>query len=69
MIMQVFLKNSKPSSLLTKKTGDYSWLKTDDTRVLVDADNATALVVVCVNSPYHGDTLNIFGTKKRPQYR
>lgn len=61
-IMQVFLKNSKPSSLLTKKTGDYSWLKTDDTRVLVDADNATALVVVCVNSPYHGDTLNIFGT-------
>lgn len=62
-IMQVFLKNSSPHSLLTRKTGDYPWLKTDDTRVLVNADNGSGLVIVNVNSPYHGDTLNIFGTK------
>jgi predicted dehydrogenase len=62
-LLQAFLKNSKPSYVLAKKTGDLPWMKTDDVRVLIDADNASGLVVCCTNSPFHGDTLNILGTK------
>ena len=62
-ILQVFLRNIKTSCVLAKKTGDYPWMKTDDVRVLMDSDNATGNVVCCTNSPFHGDTLNIFGTK------
>jgi len=62
-ILQVFIKNSKPKCLITKKTGDLSWLKTDDTRVLMDGEKSSGLIVVNVNSPYHGDNLNIYGTK------
>ena len=57
------MRNAKPSYVLAKKTGDLPWMKTDDVRVLVDAEKASGLVVCCTNSPYHGDNLNILGTK------
>ncbi len=62
-LLQAFLKNSKPSYVSAKKTGDHPWELTDDIRIVMNADNATGYVVCCTNSPFHGDTLNIFGTK------
>lgn len=62
-LLQVFLKNSKPAHVLTRKLSDFSWMKTDEARVLLGADNGVGLVVASCNSPFHGDTINIFGTK------
>jgi len=62
-LLQVFLKNSKPVHVLTKKLSDFPWMKADEARALLDADNGVGLVVASCNSPFHGDTINIFGTK------
>ena len=62
-LLQVFLKNSKHAHVLTKKLSDFSWMKADEARILVDADNGVGSVIASCNSPFHGDTINIFGTK------
>jgi hypothetical protein len=38
-------------------------MKVDETRTLIDSDNGIGFVVASCNSPYHGDTIDIFGTK------
>jgi len=62
-LLQALLKNSKPSHVLTKKLSNFSWMKADEARVLMDADNCVGLIVASCNSPFHGDTIDIFGTK------
>lgn len=62
-LLQVFLKNSKPAHVLTKKLSDFYWMKVDEARVLMDADNGVGSVIASCNSPFHGDTINIFGSK------
>ena len=62
-LLQVFLKNSKPTHVLTKKLSNFSWMKADEARILLDADNGVGLIVASCNSPFHGDAINIFGTK------
>lgn len=62
-VLQAFLKNSKPAQVLTKKLNNFSWMKADEARVLVDADNGMGLIVASCNSPFDSDTINIFGTK------
>jgi predicted dehydrogenase len=62
-LLQVFLKNSKPAHVLTRKLSDFSWMKADEARVLMDADNGVGSVIASCNSPFHGDTINIFGSK------
>ena len=62
-LLQVFLKNSKPAHVLTKKLGDFSWMKADEARILMDADDGIGLIFASCNSPFHGDAINIFGTK------
>lgn len=62
-VLQVFLKNSKPVHVLTKKLGNFSWMKADEARALVDADNGVGSIVASCNSPFDGDTINILGTK------
>ena len=62
-LLQVFLKNSKPVHVLTKKLSDFPWMKADEARALLDADNGVGLIVASCNSPFHGDSINIFGTK------
>ena len=62
-MLQVFLKNSKPACVLAKKLGNFSWMKADEARVLMDADNSMGSIVASCNSPFHGDTINLFGTK------
>ena len=61
-LLQVFLKNSEPTHVLTKKLSDFSWMKTDEARVLLDADNGAGLIFASCNSPFHGDSINIFGS-------
>jgi len=62
-LLQVFLKNPKPAHVLTRKLSDFSWMKADEARILLDADNGVGLIVASCNSPFHGDALNILGTK------
>jgi len=62
-LLQCFLKNSKPVYTLAEKIGTYPWMKHDETRVLIDADNGLGLVSASCNSPFHGDSIKIFGTK------
>ncbi|MBX5327274.1 MAG: Gfo/Idh/MocA family protein [Candidatus Bathyarchaeia archaeon] len=62
-LLQIFLKAADPKCVVTKKLSGLEWMKADEARVLFGAENGVGLVVASCNSPYHGDSLNIFGTK------
>ena len=62
-LLQIFLKKIQPYGVLAKKRGNYEWIKADELRVLLDGNGGAGLIVGSCNSPFHGDTLNIFGTK------
>jgi predicted dehydrogenase len=62
-VLQEFLKNAKPVYALTRKLTDKPWLKAEEALIMLEADNGMGLVTVSHNSPYHGDDINIFGTK------
>ena len=62
-LLQAFLRNIRPSSVLAKHLSGYSWMKADELKVLVDGDNGIGLIVASCNSPFHGDSLYIFGSK------
>jgi len=62
-LLQAFLKNAVPSSVLAMRLGGFSWMKADELRVLVEGDNGVGLVVASCNSPFHGDSLYVFGSK------
>jgi predicted dehydrogenase len=62
-LLQAFLRNIRPFSFLAKRLSDYSWMKADELTVLVDGDNGFGSVVASCNSPFHGDSLYIFGSK------
>jgi len=62
-LLQIFLKKIEPVCTLTKKLSSYDWMKADELRVLCNASNGIGSVWSSCNSPFHGDTLNILGTK------
>jgi predicted dehydrogenase len=62
-LLQIFLKDIKPVSVLAKRLSGYDWMKADEIRVLCDAKNGIGSVLNSCNSPFHGDTLNVFVTK------
>jgi len=62
-LLQIFLKEIEPTCALTKKLSNYDWMKADELRVLCNAKNGIGLVLSSCNSPFHGDSLNVFGTK------
>ncbi len=62
-LLQMFLKDLHVRSTLAKKKGSYDWIKADELRVLLDNDSIIGTIISSCNSPFHGDTLNIFGTK------
>lgn len=62
-LLQAFLKNPVPICLVAKKLSVFKWIKADEIRVLIDAENGVGLIISSCNSPFHGDTLNILGTK------
>lgn len=62
-LLQIFLKKIEPLYTLTKKLSSYDWIKADELRVLCNASNGIGSVLSSCNSPFHGDTLDVFGTK------
>lgn len=62
-LFQIFARGGSPLCIAGEKLTDHPWMKMDELRVLLKAEDAIGFVVASCNSPYHGDTLNIFGTK------
>jgi predicted dehydrogenase len=62
-LFQLFAKNISPLCVGGQKMTDYPWMKTDELRALMKAENCLGNVLVSCNSPFHGDNLNIFGTE------
>jgi predicted dehydrogenase len=59
----MFVKQGSASCIATEKLTEYPWMKADELRVLMKANDAVGAVVASCNSPFHGDSLSIFGTK------
>jgi predicted dehydrogenase len=62
-LLQIFLKEIEPTCVLTKKLSGFDWMRADELRVLCDSKNGIGSVLSSCNSPFHGDTLNVTGTK------
>jgi predicted dehydrogenase len=62
-LFQIFARNGAPSCIAGEKLTEYPWMKMDELRVLMKAENAVGSVLSSCNSPFHGDTLNVFGTE------
>jgi predicted dehydrogenase len=62
-LWQIFAHGGSPSCITGEKLSDYPWMKMDELRVLLKAENAIGSVVASCNSPFHGDSLYIFGTE------
>lgn len=62
-LIQAFLKNPVPICVVAKKLADFEWIKADEVKVLIEAENGVGSIVASCNSPFHGDTLSILGTK------
>jgi predicted dehydrogenase len=62
-LLQLFLKEANPVHVLSKKLGDFEWMKKDELLVSVDARNGLGSLGVSCNSMVHGDTFDILGTK------
>jgi predicted dehydrogenase len=66
-LLQLFLRDIQPTCILTGKLGRYSWMALDEVNVLLKSDAGSGSVVASCNSPFHGDTLSISGTKSALQ--
>ncbi|MEM3551493.1 MAG: Gfo/Idh/MocA family oxidoreductase [Candidatus Bathyarchaeia archaeon] len=62
-LLQTFLKNVEPVGVLAEHLGSYSWMKVDELKVLVKGANGVGSIVASCNSPFHGDSLYVFGSK------
>jgi len=62
-LFQIFAEGGSPSCIVGEKLTDYAWMKMDELRVLLRAENCVGSAVASCNSPYHGDSLNVFGTE------
>ena len=62
-LLQSFLADPEPVCLVAKKISDSDWMKAEEIRVLMEAKKGMGLIVSSCNSPYHGDQLNILGTR------
>lgn len=62
-LFQLFAKGGCPSCITGEKLTDHPWMKMDELRVLLKAENCVGSAVASCNSPYHGDSLNVFGTE------
>lgn len=62
-LLQSFLGDMEPVSVLGKKLGDKEWLKNDEVRVTINGRKGLGNVIASCNSFLHGDYLYILGTK------
>jgi predicted dehydrogenase len=62
-LIQLFSKKPEPLCVLAKKLNEFTWMKADELKVLMKAEKGVGSIVASCNSPFHGDSLNILGTK------
>jgi len=62
-LLQSFLKDVTSVHVVSEKLGDVKWMKNDELRVLAEAGNGLGSILASCNSPIHGDTLDILGSK------
>jgi predicted dehydrogenase len=63
-LLQSFLNGETHVHVLSKKVGDLQWMKKDELRVTIEAENGFGSILASCNSVMHGDTLEIIGTQK-----
>ncbi len=63
-VNQFFLQDIKPISIVARKVSNRDYMKCDEVRVMVEGKNGLGTIFASCNSFIHGDTLDIFGTKK-----
>ena len=61
-LLQLFLGKIEPTCVIAEKL-HFSWMKADEIKVLIKAEKAVGSLMASCNPPYHGDTLNVVGTK------
>jgi len=61
-LLQLFLGKIEPTCVAAEKL-HFSWMKADEIKVLIKAEKAVGSLMASCNFPYHGDTLNVVGTK------
>jgi predicted dehydrogenase len=62
-LVQSFLKDVAPVHVSSRKIGDAKWMKSDELRVMLEANNGLGSMVASCNSAIHGDMLEILGSK------
>ena len=62
-LLQAFLKNIEPVNILPERFSGYHWMKADELKVLVKSRSGIGSIVASCNSPFHGDSLYVFGSK------
>ena len=63
-VNQYFLHDIKVLSVVGRKFSDRDYMKYDEVRATVEGKNGLGTIFASCNSNIHGDTLDIFGTKK-----
>jgi predicted dehydrogenase len=62
-LMQGFLTHIQPVCVVAQKVGSLDWMNVDELRVTIKSDESVGCLTSSCNSPYHGDSLSILGTK------
>ncbi len=61
-LLQLLVKEAHPSCILVERLSGHEWMKADELRVMVDGKANIGSIVASCNSPFHGDSLSVFGT-------
>jgi len=61
-LLQLFLDKIESTCVSAEKF-HFPWMKADEIKVLIKAEKGLGSLMASCNSPYHGDSLNIVGTK------
>ncbi len=62
-LLQLFTKEIEPTCVVVQKLSGFEWMKADELKVLIKSQKSVGSVIASCNSPFHGDTLDIVGTK------
>jgi len=65
-LLQLFMGKIEPKCIAAARL-HFPWMKTDEIRVLIEGEKGLGSLTGSCNWPFHGDTLNIVGTKQSLQ--
>lgn len=65
-LLAQFMSGIEPVCVAAERL-NFPWMKVDEIKVLIKGENELGSLVGSCNSPFHGDTLNIVGTKQSLQ--